>query len=192
MADFPAMPLWTDAYLADTRHLTTLEHGAYLLLLMEAWRRPDCSLPDDDKMLARLSGCTAEEWATIKDAVLDFWHRDGRSKTITQKRLKKEREYVLNRSKSQRDKIVKRWNKTKKDDTAVLPKAYRNDTPTPTPINNKYGDFLGGIRGTIFIPSTSDEYAAWHDWARKQGFSLPNVNGGYWFKSKLPPESEAA
>ena len=58
MAEFPALALWTDAYLADTRHLSTLEHGAYLLLMMEAWRRPHCDLPDDDRVLARLAGLT--------------------------------------------------------------------------------------------------------------------------------------
>ena len=53
MAQFPVLPLWTDAYLGDTTHLTTIEHGAYMLLLMVSWRSPDCRLPDDDAMLAR-------------------------------------------------------------------------------------------------------------------------------------------
>jgi hypothetical protein len=43
MAEFPALPLWTDAYLGDTRHLSQSEHGAYLLLLITAWRTPNCS-----------------------------------------------------------------------------------------------------------------------------------------------------
>ena len=50
MAEFPAMQIWTDAYLGDTSHLSTTEHGAYFLLLMAMWRNGG-SLPNDDAML---------------------------------------------------------------------------------------------------------------------------------------------
>jgi uncharacterized protein YdaU (DUF1376 family) len=73
MAEFPALQLWTDAYLGDTTHLTTIEHGAYLLLLMAAWRTGDCSLPDDDKMLARFCRLSMKQWARIKPIMLTFW-----------------------------------------------------------------------------------------------------------------------
>lgn len=121
MAEFPALTLWTDAYLSDTRHLSTLEHGAYLLLLMEAWRRPNCDLPDDDKILARLAGLERDEWAEIKDVVLAFWKRDGRSKTWSQKRLLLERDKARVRSRSQSDKAAKRWKDAKKQDAAAMP-----------------------------------------------------------------------
>src|SRR5690606_29918363 len=113
MADFPSLPLWTDAYLADTRHLSTVEHGAYLLLLMEAWRRPSCSLPDDDRLLARLAGLSDDEWLKIKGIVLDFWQYDGRRKEWRQLRLVKERDFLVNQSASQRDRAVSGWNKRK-------------------------------------------------------------------------------
>ena len=73
MAEFPALQLWTDAYLGDTGHLTTIEHGAYLLLLMTAWRTKDCSLPDDDKILARYCRMNTHQWARIKPIMLTFW-----------------------------------------------------------------------------------------------------------------------
>jgi hypothetical protein len=51
LAEFPALPLFTDAYLGDTTHLSTFEHGAYLLLLIVSWRTPGCCVADDDALL---------------------------------------------------------------------------------------------------------------------------------------------
>lgn len=68
----PFMQLYVADYLGDTRHLTTEQHGAYLLLLMTMWRA-DGTLPNDDKKLARIVGCTCSRWARIKDEVLEFF-----------------------------------------------------------------------------------------------------------------------
>lgn len=73
MALYPALPLFTDAYLADTRHLTTEEHGAYLLLLMCAWRSADCALEDNDKTLARIAGLSPTKWRRLKPALAQFF-----------------------------------------------------------------------------------------------------------------------
>lgn len=80
----PFMQLYVADYLGDTRHLTTEQHGAYLLLLMTMWRS-DGRLPNDAKKLARISGCTASRWAKISDDVLAFFEVDGDD--LTNKRL---------------------------------------------------------------------------------------------------------
>ena len=112
MAEFPFLPLWADAYLADTRHLSAEEHGAYLLLIMEAWRRADCALPDNDTLLAKLACSTPERWAEIKPIVMDFWQHDGRTKKYTQRRLQVERRKVADKKEKARDSAARRWNKT--------------------------------------------------------------------------------
>lgn len=73
MAEFPALPLWTDAYLGDTTHLTTIEHGAYLLLLMTAWRSRDCCLPDDDRLLARYARLNGQQWKRMRPILEAFF-----------------------------------------------------------------------------------------------------------------------
>lgn len=141
MAEFPALPLWTDGYLADTRHLSTVEHGAYLLLLMEAWRRPSCSLPADDKFLSRLAGVSMPEWLDMKDTILAFWKLNERTQTITQKRLTKERQFLDKKRDENRVKALSRWKKTKSSDADAMPEAMpeacRDDAPTPTPTPTK-------------------------------------------------------
>lgn len=116
MSKLPFLPLDVDAYFGATRHLTTEEHGAYLLLLMEAWRRPNASIPNDDAKLARLACLSLDRWQAVKGEVLAFWKYDGRSKEYTQERLKKERKYVADKRHKNRDNAVSRWNKTKKPD----------------------------------------------------------------------------
>lgn len=83
----PYMKLFIGDYLADTTHLTTAEHGAYLLLLMAMWRAGG-KLPADDGRLAKLTLCTAKEWAAIKPAILAFF-KVSRGR-LTHKRLAKE------------------------------------------------------------------------------------------------------
>lgn len=121
----PYMPFWVDDYQRDTRHLTTEEHGAYLLLLMAAWAAPTNSLPDDDDMLARVAGISAHRWATMKHIIMAFWTFDGRSKRWVQKRLKKERRLAVDRKHKASGAAAARWNKTKKGDaTSMLGKCH--------------------------------------------------------------------
>jgi uncharacterized protein YdaU (DUF1376 family) len=72
--------------------MTTLQVGAYILLLCKAWQAdPPASLPNDDAVLARLARLTPAEWSEAKAGVLspfvlgtdDRWH---------QKRLRQEYE----------------------------------------------------------------------------------------------------
>jgi uncharacterized protein YdaU (DUF1376 family) len=91
MSDAPAMPVFPDAYLADTTHLTTEEHGAYLLLLMAMWRRGGI-VPNADADLARIVGMDVRAWRKTKRRLLPLLSVEG--EFLTQKRLRKEWEYV--------------------------------------------------------------------------------------------------
>ncbi|MDZ7711749.1 MAG: DUF1376 domain-containing protein [Rhodovibrio sp.] len=73
MAEFLALPLWTDAYLADTTDLSAEEHGVYMLLLMAAWRTPTCSLPDDDLRLARMAKAGTKKWRKMRPVMERFF-----------------------------------------------------------------------------------------------------------------------
>jgi uncharacterized protein YdaU (DUF1376 family) len=83
----PWMPFYVGDYLGDTEHLSTVQHGAYCLLLFSYWRR-GC-LPDDDQQLANITRLSMEEWLAQKPALQAFFH-DG----WTHKRM----EYELHRT----------------------------------------------------------------------------------------------
>jgi uncharacterized protein YdaU (DUF1376 family) len=103
------MPLWTDAYLGDTTHLTTLEHGAYLLLLMSMWRAGGM-LPNDDKKLARFTRLGAQQWRRIKPTIMEFFTVDG--DVIIQQRLHEEYIAVKQRSKVASNNARAKYKKT--------------------------------------------------------------------------------
>lgn len=72
MAALPYIPLYVADYLADTSHLSTLEHGAYLLLIMNYWQRGE-PLPASDLHLSRIARLTPEEWASVKPSLEPFF-----------------------------------------------------------------------------------------------------------------------
>jgi len=142
------MPIWTDAYLADTRHLTAAQHGAYLLLLMEAWRRPSCSLPNDDRQLARWASMSDDEWVENRDVVMGFWRLNKRRNEFQQLRQLNVRDKVREKSKKQSDRATSGWRKRKKQDATAKPKRMpdgRRDDATKTLSTSITPDTLSGV-----------------------------------------------
>jgi uncharacterized protein YdaU (DUF1376 family) len=92
MSKLPVLPLFVDAYLADTGNLTLEENGAYLLLLMAMWRR-NGSIPNDDIDLARLLRTSPKRWSQIKLRIMPFLmvNQEGE---LSQKRLAHEWHYA--------------------------------------------------------------------------------------------------
>lgn len=72
MSKTPFLQLYVADYMADTRHLTTEQHGAYLLLLMTMWRH-NGKLPNDPKKLSRICGVTPRKWPAIWEDLAEFF-----------------------------------------------------------------------------------------------------------------------
>lgn len=73
MAALPYMQLYVADYLADTAHLTTEEHGAYLLLLFSYWQTGKSLRGDRLASVARLSN---ERWNDVEPTLKEFFHVD--------------------------------------------------------------------------------------------------------------------
>ena len=76
----PWMPLYVSDYLGDTRRLKTIEHGAYMLLIMEYWQHG--ALPSDDDELAEIAGLDIDEWLDMRPKIARLFQDGWKHKRI--------------------------------------------------------------------------------------------------------------
>ena len=107
MAEFPALPLWTDAFIADTVHLNNEQIGVYIRLIVASWRARDCCLPDDNNRLATTVGMTRKKWLATRPIIAEFFIIEAGF--WRQKRLTFEREKVRGLSHRGRKGAAARW-----------------------------------------------------------------------------------
>lgn len=133
MAEFPAIPIFTDAFISDTTHLTAAQTGAYIMLLMTAWRTKENALPDDDDFLARCSRLDKRTFVKQKSIIMRFWSLDS-SHLWRQGRLDDERkradEQRIKNAKAGKASALKRKGR---HSTCVQPKSNESPTPSPSP-----------------------------------------------------------
>jgi len=89
------MQLFVADYLADTAHLTTVQHGAYMLLIMNYWQRGK-PLPSKDEYLAQICRLTLDQWLEIKPIIAEFFTE--RKDTWTHKRIDIDLQKVMSKS----------------------------------------------------------------------------------------------
>lgn len=70
------MPMYWGDYVASTGHLSTLEHGAYLLLIGHYWTTGN-PLPKNEKKLSKIARISCAQWRKISDTILDFFDDEG-------------------------------------------------------------------------------------------------------------------
>lgn len=104
------MPFYIADYLADTADLSNAEHGAYLMLLCQAWMNGGI-VPLDESRLARLARMSPGEWEVSREVIMRFWTRTESG--FMQKRLSAELTKAKNiqnqRSRAGTDSANKRW-----------------------------------------------------------------------------------
>lgn len=140
------MPLYVSAYLADTAHLSTEEHGAYMLLLMHAWVNSG-DVPSDDDRLRRITRMDAKAWKASRAELLAFFYladsgslRHRRVDTELQRanKLTTQRTEAgkasANRRKEERERQQTGNEKATSVATSVDPPLQRNGRPIPIAI----------------------------------------------------------
>lgn len=129
------MPFYIADYLRDTMHLTTVQHGAYFLLIMACWNRGG-RLPNDPGQLAGMSRATAAEWRKMAPVLLPFFEVEGAQ--LVHGRVLEEHEKALRLSEARRDAGAKGGRPPKQEQTNDKPIGFANgnqgglQTETPT------------------------------------------------------------
>lgn len=99
-------------YIADTMHLTTTEHGAYLLILCHQWRQGH--IPEDD--LPRVARMDADAWS-IAQARLKHLLSIDQAGLYFSARLDREKDEFLGKSRKAHEKAKKaaeaRWKRVR-------------------------------------------------------------------------------
>jgi uncharacterized protein YdaU (DUF1376 family) len=133
------MPLYVADYLADTNRLTTVHHGAYLLLLMDYWRNG--ALPNDDAILAQITKMSPDAWSIARALLEQFFSIDETH--WTHKRVEEElKKAGANKTKAHARAVKAaeaRWSKEKDapSNATSTPQAMLEQCPSPSPSPSK-------------------------------------------------------
>lgn len=157
------MPLYIADYLGDTMHLTAEQHGAYLLLLMAAWKRGG-HVPDDDAQLAAITR-TGDRWQPHCAGIVRafFTHRDG---LLFHGRVEAElmaaRDNVSKKAAAGAAGAAARWQKDGNRMADASRSQSQTDAPSPSPSPNTSPD--GEVKkGAAKFDATTIELPDWLD-----------------------------
>lgn len=138
------MPLYIADYLADTTRLTTEQHGAYMLLIMDYWRNGPP--PDDDAVLATVTKMTPDAWRNARAMLAHMFRIENghwRHKRIDDE-LEEAKSNKRRKSKQASDAAKARWAKTCETDAdsnadsnaGALPERCPSPSPSPNDVDD--------------------------------------------------------
>lgn len=106
------MPLYVGDYLSDTMHLTTEQHGAYLLILMAYWK--NCG-PILEERIPAICHLHENAWSIHKALLAEFFDTESSPGKWVHKRLEKEIKKAIENKKTRVDKAReaagRRWSR---------------------------------------------------------------------------------
>lgn len=139
------MPFFVGDYLSATGRLTTEQHGAYLLILLDYWKNGPP--PNDDAVLAAIARLSPAAWRKAKSALIGFF--DVSDGVLVQNRVEKERarasKVTEERKEAGKAGAAKRWHTAKQTNGKRIANAIdlpmangqQNDAPSPSQGSNE-------------------------------------------------------
>lgn len=189
------MQFYVGDYLNKTLHLTTEQHGAYLLLLMALWNA-GAVLPNDAAKLARIARVSPKRWGAVWAEISPFFTLTDEG--ITQDRLTKERQKVLSLSQERKTAGSKGGTaKALNIKAAELAKlSVCSSIPEPEPKEEKREAKASPKKRGSRLPDDWFLPKAWGDWAVAQGYQIEAIKAeaenfrDYWHARAGPTASK--
>ncbi len=159
------MPLYVADYLADTTRLTTLQHGAYLLLIMAYWRAGE-ALPDDDDDLAAITRQPVKDWQRMRPKIASFFNvidgiwLHGRIEAEIKRAMVNRAQKETAGKASARQRTLQRNLNGNPTDVATEPQRKGNSSPSPSPLQEE--DSVAKATGADAPPPTESDLV-WGD-----------------------------
>lgn len=137
-------PFFIGDYLSDTMHLTTEEHGAYMLLIMAYWKNGG-PLADKQNSLCSITRLHGDAWSNAQAVLEEFFSIENGFwiHSRIDEELKKARALKAKKVEKARKAAAARWKKHEKcsDDAQGYAQALLEDvleecpSPSPSPID---------------------------------------------------------
>lgn len=153
-------PHYVGDYHRDTMHLSTLEHGAYRLLMDAYWINQG-PLPDDDRKLSNIVKLSLSDWSAIRSTIASFFQiTDEEPRLWIHKRIDFELSKALKQKKSKSlaayNTNKKRWgNRSLSESLSESQKGRSSPSPSPKSLcvqgDEKSDARVGELLGKVFV-----------------------------------------
>jgi uncharacterized protein YdaU (DUF1376 family) len=152
------MPLYVADYLSATSRLTTEQHGAYLLLLMDYWKNG--APPNNDAVLAQITKLSPDAWRNARTMLEGFFQVSDEHwmQSRVESEMQKANHNKQTNSKRGKAGADARWGK--KDAPSIvgaMPKQSSADSTSPSPSSSK------NTKNTVTPPAGVAD-SVWQDW----------------------------
>jgi len=128
------MPIYIGDYLSATSRLSTEQHGAYLLLIMDYWKNG--ALPNDDHVLAQITRMTPTAWGNARSILQAFFSIENNLwiHARVEKEILKARDNREKTSARASKAATARWaNKDATSNATSITQAMPKQCPSPSP-----------------------------------------------------------